>query len=1097
MLSVSLHCAGYEIYPVPQQVETGTEVVSVTPEVNLVVGEGVSDLSVTRIKEVLSQNGYTYSESTGYSDNLTNVIVGVNGSGDAADRFADDNAVGRTVFEAAENKFDEHLVAVMSVHAAGDILILGNGSGSEYYGMATLQQIFEQAGGAITTLTVNDYAYTQYRGIVEGFYGHPYSMDTRMELMEFCKRYKLNTYVYGPKSDPYHLGSWRLDYPETLTESQRYMGKITRYDIMKICDKAAACNVNFVWSIHPGMTNGINFGSTDGMDSGISDIMTKFAHMYSLGVRAFGVFIDDMSYTPSGSMQAYLADQTQQRLRETYGDEIAPLFFVPTAYALNYYQSYTLYDLASVDPEVEIAFTGYDCFSNVRGTSCADMASRVGRNAVMWWNNPVNDDHDDRIYMRKLTTHWTIEDVDPIPSMAGLLLNPMNQGNASKVALFGGADYSWNPSAFDDDANWEAFFTSAFREDPDFAAALKTFAANSDALVEDDDLLQLYSDFKSGLTAGGELPESTAELAARMKTLYDACVYLEGAADSAEPKYALMYDDIKCWVAKLKAMSEIIYKGLELMQKGDESMWLYYSDIKSLYATLHTDRAYFVSALEDAGDNTREVYYEVHPSQTSMEPFVDYLVPLLGEDYAVTLPERPEGTEIITNMPSLPSGVTVTEADESITLGGLSSLTLGAGEYVGLNFNVIKEASLNLADASLPDGAELQYSVNGKEWTAYSLPDDIGVQNEIAYIRIKNTSAQEVQIPFATLSVSVPAVDKTEPSISTNMSPYGSNVIENVLDGSMETYFWKNAGQKAGDYIMLDFNESLPRYGVTLGFTDSDRPTGTVAVQISEDGEHWTDMAEFTQADLDDDGKYSCNMDGAQGRYIRMYLKSVGDAYWLQVAEFEVDSKKTITQGYNENGEPVSCLSDRKLTAEYRADGAGYVTMKFIENISIETVSVYQTTDFTDNPAAPLVEVLADGEWTTVGRLGSTCSVFDVSQLSNLSEIKISWDDENIPAIVEIYPQGEPYVEPADGGTTAVEEVSADADVKVYRSAAGIVLQSAREIASVTLWSLSGSMLGSEEINACNATVALPDNAAARYIVSVTFADGSTSIFKL
>lgn len=1096
MFFVSMHCAGYEIYPVPQQIETGTAAISVTPEVNLVIGEGVGEISVKRIKEVLSQNGYTFTESTEFSDELTNVMVGENASGDAADKFADDNAIAKSVFEAAENRFDAHVVAVMSVHAKGDILLLGNADGSEFYAMATLDQIFEQSGGNITELTVNDYAYTQYRGIVEGFYGHPYSMEARMEIMEFCKRYKLNTYVYGPKSDPYHLGSWRYDYPVTITESQRYMGKITQSDITAICEKAAACNVNFVWSIHPGMSNGINFGSTSGMDTGISEIMSKFAHMYSLGVRAFGVFIDDMSYTPAGSMQAYLANQTQQRLRETYGDEVAPLFFVPTAYALNYGQSYTLYDLASVDEEVEIAFTGYDCFSNIRGSACADMASRVGRNAIMWWNNPVNDDHDDRIYMRKLTTHWDIEDINPIPSMAGLLLNPMNQGNASKVALFGGADYSWNPSAFDADLNWEAFFETEF-ENKEFAAALKTFATNSDALVEDRELIELYADFRANLTPGGELPESTAELLEWMRNLYEACVYLQGQADNPDPKYSLMYEDIKCWVAKLKTMSEIIYKGLELMSGQDESMWLYYSDIKKLYSTLHTDSAYMVSALEDAGDNTREVFYEVHPSQTNMEPFVDYIMPLLGDEYAVTLPERAQGAEIITNKASLPATVKVEETPVSISLEGISSLELAKGEYVGINFNTIKEAALDELKQSLPEGLEIQYSVSGKEWTPYTLPDDLSVEKEIAYVRIKNTSSLSAEIPLSALSVSVPAIDTADPVAYTNMPTYGMNYIENVLDGDMETFFWKDGSQQAGDYIMLDFSTSLPRYGVTIGFTANDRPSGTVAVEISEDGEKWTEKALFTESDIDASGLYTCDLGGEWGRYVRMNIKSVGTGYWFQVAEFSVESNASIQQCIDETGKSVACLSDRKLSAEYQAKAAGSVTYRFIENISIETVSVYQTTDFTGNPSAPLVEVLAGGEWVEVGRLGSTCSVFDVSELKNLSEFRITWDDENIPALVEIYPQGKPYVESADGEPSAIEEYLSDNGMKIYRSAGTLVVKSDKEIAEITVWNMAGELVTLQKTNAREAYIPLTSHVNTRYIVSVRFADGTKKAFKL
>ena len=71
-----------------------------------------------------------------------------------------------------------------------------------------------------------------------------------------------------------------------------------------------------------------------------------------------------MTDTPGGEMQAHLANQVQLKIRERYAtdnidDKIAPLFFVPTAYALNYGASYTLRYLANVDSEVVIAFTGY------------------------------------------------------------------------------------------------------------------------------------------------------------------------------------------------------------------------------------------------------------------------------------------------------------------------------------------------------------------------------------------------------------------------------------------------------------------------------------------------------------------------------------------------------------------------------------------------------------------------------------------------------------------------------------------------------------------------------------------------------------------
>ena len=128
----------------------------------------------------------------------------------------------------------------------------------------------------------------------------------------------MNLFVYGPKADPYHLGYWRRDYPTSLTQAEQEQGMITQDDLRTIAAKAQACNVNFVWAAHPAMQDGISFSSESAMDPGIEAIMNKFDHLYGLGVRGFGVFIDDITYTPSGNMQAYLADQVQKKLKEKY-----------------------------------------------------------------------------------------------------------------------------------------------------------------------------------------------------------------------------------------------------------------------------------------------------------------------------------------------------------------------------------------------------------------------------------------------------------------------------------------------------------------------------------------------------------------------------------------------------------------------------------------------------------------------------------------------------------------------------------------------------------------------------------------------------------
>jgi signal transduction histidine kinase len=52
------------------------------------------------------------------------------------------------------------------------------------------------------------------RGVIEGFYGPPWSHEERLDLIAFCGREGLTTWVHAPKDDPYHRASWREPYPD-------------------------------------------------------------------------------------------------------------------------------------------------------------------------------------------------------------------------------------------------------------------------------------------------------------------------------------------------------------------------------------------------------------------------------------------------------------------------------------------------------------------------------------------------------------------------------------------------------------------------------------------------------------------------------------------------------------------------------------------------------------------------------------------------------------------------------------------------------------------------------------------------------------------
>jgi hyaluronoglucosaminidase len=135
----------------------------------------------------------------------------------------------------------------------------------------------------------------QRRGIVEGFFGPPWSMQQRAAMFEFGAARGMNTYLYAPKDDPYHREKWDRPYPR---EKWREMLRLIR--------SAQKYKIDFVYGFHPG--KGLRFSD----DEPIRVLLAKAARFYDAGVRAFAILFDDIP-----SRLDYAAD------RRTFGSSLA------------------------------------------------------------------------------------------------------------------------------------------------------------------------------------------------------------------------------------------------------------------------------------------------------------------------------------------------------------------------------------------------------------------------------------------------------------------------------------------------------------------------------------------------------------------------------------------------------------------------------------------------------------------------------------------------------------------------------------------------------------------------------------------------------
>lgn len=311
------------------------------------------------------------------------------------------------------------------------------------------------------------------RGVIEGFYGTPWTFENRADIIDFCRRNNLNAYIYAPKDDPYHREKWRTPYPA---------GKLE--ELGELIAAAKANDVRFIFAVSPGLD--LNYSGAKG-DADFAAMMKKLDAMYSLGVRDFAIFFDDLkdakgNHHENGKHQAEFLNRVQKNLRDRHRD-VAPLITVPTEY---FYEDmlkagkvkpYTR-DLAeNLDPKIIVLFTGRGVVCD--GISDAELAAVnkiFGREIGIWWNYPVNDYSLTPDGNRNVKLALGAIEKLPSANVTAIFFNPMGQVQMSKISLATGAIYANNPAIYDADAAWDKIIDAQFGN---LAPAMKTFAEHS------------------------------------------------------------------------------------------------------------------------------------------------------------------------------------------------------------------------------------------------------------------------------------------------------------------------------------------------------------------------------------------------------------------------------------------------------------------------------------------------------------------------------------------------------------------------------------------------------------------------------------------
>ena len=312
------------------------------------------------------------------------------------------------------------------------IVIAGKDEAGTFYGVQSLLQVMSKP--EVMQCEITDWPSVSCRGVIEGFYGNPWSHKDRLRQFDFYGKNKMNIYVYGPKDDPYHRAKWREPYPEKEAALLR-----------ELVEAAHRNKVQFVWAIHPG--GDIKWNKTDSVA-----VVDKLEKMYALGIRTFAVFFDDIwGEGAKGDKQAGLLNYVTDEFVRKHTD-VEPLIMCPTQYNKAWSGGDYLPTLGTkMYPEVRIMWTGNSVVDMIEKNDMEWINGQIRRKAFIWLNYPVNDYCQSRLLMGK--TYGNGKDIYDMVS--GFCSNPMEYAEASKVSLYSIADYTWNMPAYDAESSWK------------------------------------------------------------------------------------------------------------------------------------------------------------------------------------------------------------------------------------------------------------------------------------------------------------------------------------------------------------------------------------------------------------------------------------------------------------------------------------------------------------------------------------------------------------------------------------------------------------------------------------------------------------------
>ncbi|SCX03314.1 protein O-GlcNAcase [Candidatus Aquiluna sp. UB-MaderosW2red] len=305
------------------------------------------------------------------------------------------------------------------------------------------------------------------RGVIEGFYGPPWSHKERLDFLNFMAQHNMNMFIFSPKDEPLLRYEWAKLPSESWTKR-----------VQELRTRSEELGIRFAVAVSPGLS--IRYSNEDDR----AKLMGKLHFLANMGVRDFGLFLDDipsaLQWPEDQKTYSSLAQAHRSLVLAVHESlsaiEEFSLMVCPETYWGSGKEQYLAELSQGLPSEINIMWTGKSiCSATLEAADALTFAETTGRPPLYWDNYPVND-----VAMSHELHLGPYERREPAlhNTSRGILVNAMQMAEASKIAIATAGDFLADPYGYESEESWVRAIDK-ITSNPKDAEAFRAFASNS------------------------------------------------------------------------------------------------------------------------------------------------------------------------------------------------------------------------------------------------------------------------------------------------------------------------------------------------------------------------------------------------------------------------------------------------------------------------------------------------------------------------------------------------------------------------------------------------------------------------------------------